>query len=66
VNTLRSKHFKAGIRVCQRFGFFGPDPGGVNNVLGFDREFLSAFKIGQSRTYHLARGVFINTHHLGT
>ena len=66
MNTLRREYLKAGIRVCQRFGLFGPDSGGINNVFRFDRELLPAFQIGQPRTYHLAGGVFIDTYYLGT
>ena len=65
MNTLRSEHFKASIRVSQRFGFFGPDSGGINNMLSFDCEFLPAFKIDQSRAHYLTGGIFIDAYHLG-
>ena len=66
VNTLRREHLKASIRVRQRFGLFGPDSGGINNVFRFDCELLPAFQIGQPRAHHLAGGVFIDTYYLGT
>ena len=53
VSNIRKRYFKASV-VFARIQFSGPDSGGVNNVLGFDREFLSA-QDQPSRTCHLAR-----------